>query len=266
MRTMINSSGPRRVKHGAGSARSRNRSRRFRVPAAVGGLILVAALATTLGGCSCRREPEWDSGLVRRESPARQAGGADSGDADSGGPAAGATAQSGSGAGSGGGGNGDGAGAGAGSGGQAGGAGREGGGQNGGGAMGVGTSGASDGAATGGQPVAGNASGEAAGAGDDAAQPPAALPGRPRPRPRYTVEKASQVAERLLGRAEASQRRKDVATAYGEALEAFEAVEPHAATNEACKGMLTRAKKLLAELAESQTRAVRPRAVPTLFE
>lgn len=236
------------------------RSKRSMPPLGVVATTLAVVLGSALGGCSCTRRPEWDSGLERRERPTRQAGGTEAG-----GSATPGTAGSGSGNGGGeGGGGGTGAGTGAGGGGS--GTGEQGEGDSGRGPAGGNGAGATDGSAKGGQEVAGPGSGTAAGTGDEAAQPPAALPGRPRPKPRYDAGTASEVAERKLRSAEASQRKGDLGEAYAAALEAFEAVEPHAATDDACKAAFSRAKQMLTELAESQNRKTRPRAVPTLFE
>ena len=229
-------------------------------PLGVVATTLAVVLGSALGGCSCTRRPEWDSGLERRERPTRQAGGTEAG-----GSATPGTAGSGSGNGGGeGGGGGTGAGTGAGGGGS--GTGEQGQGDGGRGPAGGNGTGTTDGSAPGSQEVAGPGSGTTAGAGDEAAQPPAALPGRPRPKPRYDAGTASEVAERTLRSAEASQRKGELGEAYAAALEAFEAVEPHAATDDSCKAAFSRAKQMLTELAESQNRKTRPRAVPTLFE
>jgi len=221
---------------------------------------LAVMLGSALGGCSCTRRPEWDTGLERRERSTRQAGGTEAGGSATPGTA-------GSGSGNGGderGGGGTGAGTGAGGGGS--GTGEQGEGDGGRGPAGGNGTGMAAGSAQGSQEVAGPGSGNAAGAGDEAAQPPAALPGRPRPKPRYDAGTASEVAERKLKSAEASQRKGDLGEAYAAALEAFEAVEPHAATDDACKAAFSRAKQMLTVLAENQNRKTRPRAVPTLFE
>jgi len=225
---------------------------------------VATTLAVVLGsascGCSCTRRPEWDSGLERRERPTRQAGGTEAG-----GSATHGTAGSGSGNGGGeGGGGGKGAGTGAGGGGS--GTGEQGEGDGGRGPTGGTGEGIAAGSGQGNQEVAGLGSGKAAGTGDDTAQPPAALPGRHKPKPLYDASTASDVAERKLRSAEASQRKGDLGEAYEAALEAFEAVEPHAATDSSCKAAFSRAKQMLTELAESQNRKTRPRAVPTLFE
>jgi hypothetical protein len=221
---------------------------------------LVVVLGSAVSGCSCTRRPEWDSGLERRERPTRQTGGTEAGGSATPGAA-------GSGSGNGGGeGGGGGTGAGTGAGGGASGTGEQGQGDGGRGPAGGNGTGTADGPTKGSQEVAGPGSGTAAGAGDETAQPPAALPGRPRPKPRYDAGTASEVAERKLRSAEASQRKGDLGEAYAAALEAFEAVEPHAATDDSCKVALSRAKQMLTELAESQNRKTRPRAVPTLFE
>lgn len=227
-------------------------------------IILIAAgcFVSSLGGCSCTRRPEWDSGL-RDSERSDGAGGGGSGHGAGQGSGEGSGSGSGNGPGDGGGGLGTGNGIG----GAASDSGRGGEGAGGNGASGAAADGSADGGsqAVGGQ-VAGNQAGTAAGAGDHASQAPAALPGRPRPKARYDAATAVQVAERHLRRAASTRDAGDVGNAYAEALEAFEAVEPHAASDDACKQMLSRAKRLCAELAESQNRDTRPRPVPTLFE
>jgi len=104
------------------------------------------------------------------------------------------------------------------------------------------------------------------GAGNDAAEPPAALPGRPRVQPQYDAATAAQVAGRQLRGAEDRKNRGDFSGAYESAVEAFQAVEPHAAADDACAKLLARAKHLLAELAEKQKRKDPARDVPTFFE
>lgn len=224
-------------------------------------VVISVVLGSTLVGCSCSRQPEWDSGLVRHELPSSQKGGTEVGGqaADRG------DAGSGDGTGAGGGGHG-GDGSGTGQGGIADGTGRGGQGDGGNGQSGGEGKGDADGTVPGGQPVTGVGSGPSGGTGDDAALPAAALPGRPMAKPRYTATEASAVAERQLERAEASRRKRDIATAYDEALEAFEAVAPHAATDDHCNALLTRARRLLSDLAERQNRTTSPRPVPTLFE
>lgn len=226
-------------------------------------LLTAGCLGPLFAGCSCTRRREWDSGLRETErSPGAKAEG--KGDA----PGQGSGSGSGNGSGNG---NGDGSGGGLGSGDGAGGAASNAG-QGGEGSGSKGEAGeAADGAAgggakAGGGPVAGNQSGEAAGTGNEASQPPAALPGRPRPKTRYTASTAVEVAERHLRRAAANRDAGDLGNAYSEALEAFEAVEPHAASDNACQQLLSRAKRLCAELAESQNRDAQPRRVPTYFE
>ena len=233
----------------------------FRIPAS---LILFAAICvgSSFGGCSCTRRPEWDSGL--RDSESKDGVGASgNGDRSGQGTGEGDGKGAGDGLGDGGGGSGDGNG----SGGAASDDGKGGEGSGGNGAAGNAADGAADGGtqATGGS-VAGNQAGTAAGAGDADAQSAAALPGRPRPKPRYDAATAVEVAERHLRRAATNRDAGDVGNAYAEALEAFEAVEPHAAADDACKQMLSRAKRMCAELAESRNQDARPRRVPTLFE
>jgi hypothetical protein len=74
------------------------------------------------------------------------------------------------------------------------------------------------------------------------------------------------VAERKLRQADSNRSDGDLANAYTAALEAFEAVEPHAEADTTCRQLLARAKRLLAEIAEKQNRKTAPRALPTLFE
>lgn len=248
------------VRYDAFTRRSVNRVWLLNRPVArVANMLLAITLGSILGGCSCSRRPEWESGLERRDRPTRQTGGTELGNSAIPGDA-------GDGSGNGAGGAGDGAGGGSGTNGGASGTGEQGQGDGGSGPAGGSGAGTADGSASGRQPVAGPGSGSAAGAGDAPDQPPAALPGRPLPKPRYDAAKATEVAENHLDRAVVSQRRGDLNNAYAEALEAFEAVEPHAATDESCKAVLSRAKRMLAELAESQNLKTRPRNVPTLFE
>lgn len=230
-------------------------------------LVFAASMFITAGCGGCSRRPAWDSGL-RDTEPTKQA--------QSGGAKAASTASSGQGSGTG-----DGSGQGAGDGGReggghgtgegAGGSGKDAGtGGKGSGDRGAAVEGASGspdgGSQAGGAPVAGNEAGTAAGTSNDSSQAPAALPGRPRPKPRYDAATAVEVAERYLRQAAADRTVGDLGAAYGKAVEAFEAVEPHAAIDDACKQTLARAKRMCTELAESQNRENRPQPVPTLFE
>jgi|688.fasta_scaffold14562_8 hypothetical protein len=228
-------------------------------------LVFAATMFMTACGCSCSRRPEWDSGL-RDTEPAKQAqrGGADAGRTASSRQGSGTGDGSGQGAGDGGK-EGGGTGEGAGGSGKDPGTGGKGSGDR--GAAGEGTSGSPDGdSQAGGAPVAGNEAGTAAGTGNDSSQAPAALPGRPRPKPRYDAATSVEVAERHLRQAATDRTAGDLGAAYGKAVEAFEAVEPHAAIDDACKQTLARAKRMCTELAESQNRENRPQPVPTLFE
>ncbi|MCE9629125.1 MAG: hypothetical protein K8S94_00190 [Planctomycetia bacterium] len=108
--------------------------------------------------------------------------------------------------------------------------------------------------------------GEAAGIGTDPSQPPAALPGRPRPKPRYDAATAAAVAERHLKRAASHRSAGDLGNAYADAIQAFEAVEPHATSDDACKHVLASAKTILQDLAERQSRKPIPRATPSYLE
>jgi hypothetical protein len=114
--------------------------------------------------------------------------------------------------------------------------------------------------------VAGNRAGEAAGIGTDPSQSPAALPGRPRPKPRYDATTAAAVAERHLKRAASHRSSGDLGNAYADAIQAFEAVEPHATSDDACKHALARARTMLQDLAERQNRKPIPRATPSYLE
>ena len=227
--------------------------------------IMVFAVAAVLGfwfgGRSRSRQPEWDSGLrdTKPRSPSRSVGQApQAGSATDAGRSGSPPAREGGGGSTGKGGPG------------------EGGetqeeGQGGAGSDGRRSSGgAADGSPNGGDskggPVAGNQPADAGGTGDDAARPPAALPGRPRPKPRYDAKTACEVAERRLRQAESNRADGDPQNAYAAALDAFEALEPHAATDDYCRQLLGRAKRMLAELAESQNRQTRSLAVPTYFE
>lgn len=230
-------------------------------------LVFAASIFITAGGCSCSRRPEWDSGL-RDTEPAKPAqhGGANAGSTASSGQGRGAGDESGKGA-ENGGKEGGSLGTGEGAGGSSKDVGTVGEGPGDRGAAGEGTSGSPNGGSqAGGTPVAGNQAGTSAGAGNDSSQPPAALPGRPRPKPRYDAATAVEVAERHLRQAAADRTAGDLGDAYGKAVEAFEAVEPHAATDDACKQLLARAKRICAELAKSQNRETAPQAVPTFFE
>lgn len=114
--------------------------------------------------------------------------------------------------------------------------------------------------------VAGNEPGGEGGTAGEGSLPPAALPGRPRPKPLYDAKAAADVAERRLRQAETYRSDGDKSNAYAVALEAFETVEPHVATDDACRQLLGRAKRMLADLAESLNRETAPRPVPTYFQ
>lgn len=233
-------------------------------------LSVTCAAAVVLGccisGCSCSKRPEWDSGL--RETTPRPAvksgGAAPQGSAEAGGSRSGRGSGDGQGEGGAGGSS---SGEGEGAGGVESGAGTGGTGSGGNGAGSASTEGPGDGGGQQGSPVAGKeADGKEGGTGDDPSLPPAALPGRPRPKPRYDAKAAAEVAERKLRQADSNRSDGDLANSYTAALEAFEAVEPHAEADTTCRQLLARAKRLLAEVAEKQNRKTAPRALPTLFE
>lgn len=242
---------------------------RLRWPACVCGVLL---MSMTIHGCSCRRTPEFDSGLDGRRTtrradddhglggpPAKRQGG------ERGGGGSGGTTGSGGGDGSG-----------AGSGNQADGVGgsRDGGG--GASEASAGSGGVADGipagnaggqaAAGGGQPLAGQESANAAGTADAPDEPPAALPGRPVAKPRFTAEQAVPVAEAALAEAAAAERGGEFTAAYESALRGYEAVAPHVGASDACRDLASRASRLLKDIAERQNRKVPPQPVETIFE
>ena len=227
--------------------------------------VVVFSSAAVLGGCSCTRRPEWDSGLRDTDGPERgQRGGANVGNASTAGDGSGDGSGNGSGDGST-----DGHGQGDGDGSKGAGTGAGEGGEGSGPAGSSGDSAAGDsggGKQDGGSAAAGNRAGEATGIGTDSSQPPAALPGRPRPKPRYDATTAAAVAERHLKRAASHRSSGDLGNAYADAIQAFEAVEPHATSDDACKHALARAKKMLQDLAESRNRKPIPQATPSYLD
>jgi len=116
------------------------------------------------------------------------------------------------------------------------------------------------------QPVAGNEEQETSGATDMADKPAAALPGRPAVKPRYSAADAVPIAEAALADAMAARRRNNLSAAYGAALDAFEAVHPHADGHESCRELAARANRLLKEVADQQGRRYKPQPVITIFE
>lgn len=219
-----------------------------------------------IGGCSCSRRPEWDSGLrdSEPESSAAQSGASSMGGGAPVGEGSGTGGASEAGEG---GASGGGSGQSPGAGGAAVGAGKGGEGSGGSGSSGDASKGVADGGGgKEGGSVAGNQTRGKGGTAGDESLRPAALPGRPRPKPLYDAHAAAEVAERRLRQAETHRSDGDKSNAYGVALEAFEAVEPHAATDDACRQLLGRAKRILADLAESLNRESPTRAVPTYFQ
>jgi hypothetical protein len=75
-----------------------------------------------------------------------------------------------------------------------------------------------------------------------------------------------EVAERHLRRATTLRTAGDAGNAYGEALQAFEAVAPHAASDAGCKAALARAKGMLHDLAERLNREPRLPQTPSYLE
>jgi len=234
--------------------------------------LLFAALVVgaTFGGCGCTKRPEWDSGLDRSDRFGNESGGGGTGRGTGAGEGGGTGDGSGPGAGNGSGAGGEGSDGAGGSGGTGeggdGGAGKGPGGGGGPDSPGGSSPNTGGGQTADGKPVPGGGNGAGMGVGNDAAQPPAALPGRPRVQPQYDAATAAQVAERQLRGAEGRKNRGDFSGAYESAVEAFQAVEPHAAADDTCGRLLARAKQLLAELAEKQNNRARPRDVPTFFE
>ena len=228
-------------------------------------IAMVFSSAALLGGCSCTKRPEWDSGLRDKDVPdPTQRGGANVGNASKAGDGDGDGSGNGSGDGSSDGhGQGDGEGSeGAGTGASEGGDGSGSAGSSGGSADGASGGGKQEGGAA----AAGNRAGDATGISTDPSQPPASLPGRPRPKPRYDATTAAAVAERHLKRAASHRSSSDLGNAYADAIQAFEAVEPHATSDDACKRALVRAKKMLQDLAERQNRKPIPQATPSYLE
>lgn len=229
-------------------------------------------LTTLMVGCSCRPTKEFDSGLGegrrKRMSDADHglnAGAAERGTAD------GATTGDGNAGGTGGGGN-SGAGVGSGTAGGGNGAGDPGdqaeqAGAGGGGSRTESAAGNAAGAGTDkeGRPVAGNEAASGAGVADALDQPAAALPGRRAEQPNYTAAQAVPVAQAALDEAAAAKRRNDFSSAYDAALRGYEAVLPHAATDETCGALATSASRLMKELAERQNRTYKPQSVETIF-
>jgi hypothetical protein len=231
---------------------------------------LALIVGATFDGCSCKKRPEFDTGLTGSDRSAGESGGGGTGRGtgagEGGGTGDGKGPGSGDGTGAGGeGSEGSGGSGGTGEGGQ-GGAGQGAGAAPGGDSSGASGSAPGGGSSADGKPLAGSGTGNAMGAGNDAAEPPAALPGRQRVPPQYDAATAAQVAERALRRAVARKNQSDFSSAYESAVEAFQAVAPHAAADDACAKLLAIAKQLLVELAEKQTRKNPPRSVPTFFE
>jgi hypothetical protein len=234
--------------------------------------LLFAALivGATFDGCGCKKRPEFDTGLTRSDRFGGESGGGGTGRGNGAGEGGGTGDGTGPGSGDGSGSGGEGSEGSGGSGGTGEG-GQGGAGQGAGAAPGAASSGDSGSAPGGGssadgKPLAGSGTGNAMGAGNDAAEPPAALPGRQRVPPQYDAATAAQVAERALRRAVDLTNKSDFSGAYESAVEAFQAVEPRAAADDACAKLLARSKELLAELAEKQKRKTPPRDVPTFFE
>jgi len=132
------------------------------------------------------------------------------------------------------------------------------------------TAAATEGTATAGgrgnQPVMGNEEQETSGATDIPDEPPAALPGRPAVKPRYSAADALPIAEAALADAMAAKRRNDLSAAYSAALEAYEAVHPHTKSHEPCRELAGRANRMLKEVADQQGRRYTPQPVITIFE
>jgi hypothetical protein len=245
-----------------------------RVDSALGSILLMVVLLA--GGCSCRRTAEeYDTGLrasFPNPSPSRNGGDeasprgtAASPDSAAGRGGAGTVAEGGSGDGGESRGTG-GAEEGSGNGGVAGGAGRaeaEPGeaAPNAAAPEGTATAGGSDN-----QPVMGNEGQETSGATEIADEAPAALPGRPAVKPRYSAADAVPIAEAALADAVAARRRNDLSAAYAAALNAYEAVHPHAKSHEPCRELAARANRLLKEVADQQGRRYKPQPVKTSFE
>jgi hypothetical protein len=245
------------------ASRGRNAALAWQRLAVILTIAMVFSSAAVLGGCSCNRRPEWDSGLRDKDVPEpTQRGGANVGNASKAGDGDG----SGNGSGDG---SSDGHGQGDGEGSEGAGTGASEGGEGSGSAGSSVDSKAGDsggGKQDGGAAVAGDRAGDATGISTDPSQPPASLPGRPRPKPRYDATTAAAVAERHLKRAASHRSSGDLGNAYADAIQAFEAVEPHATSDDACKHALVRARTMLQDLAERQNRKPIPQATPSYLE
>lgn len=237
---------------------------------ASGTAVLAVSLLTV--GCSCRPTEEFDSGLGggRRKRPSDVDHGPNAGAAQRG-TADGVTTGAGNAGGTGGGGN-SGAGVGSAAAGSGSGAGDPGDGAEQAGAGGGGSrteaaagNAAGAGSDNEGRPVAGNEAADGAGVADAPDQPAAALPGRRAAKPKYTAAQAVPVAQAALDEAAAAKRRNDFSSAYDAALRGYEAVLPHAATDETCGALATSASRLMKELAERQNRTFKPQPVETIF-
>lgn len=238
-----------------------------------GGIFLVFVV---ISGCSCRRAPEFDSGLGGRRPSHRVDDHHGLGDPAPSQP--GAAEGQGKGEGGAGGNNGGGGGDGSGSGygNQADDSGGDQAGSDGAAAAPAGSVGSADGmppAGTAGrgtnsvgQPLAGNESSTGSGDAHAADKPVAAFPGRPATKPKFSAEQAIPVAEAALGLAADSLRRSDLVTAYECALRAYEAVSPHTSRNDACRGLAGRASRMLKEIAERQNQKYKPQPIETIFE
>ncbi len=114
----------------------------------------------------------------------------------------------------------------------------------------------------GGRPPGGRAAGAGAPAGGPE-NPGAVLPGGKPPAPARAGPEAADFAGELLARARAAARAGDAAAAADLALEAYEQVLPHAATDPDCRRRVTEAEQLVGAVGG---RAGPADSVPTRFE
>lgn len=224
-------------------------------------LFFVVVSATVFSGCSCKKHPEWDSGLrdtggSSSAQRTRSAAGNTHAAGDGGGTATGASPEAGSTSSSG---ETDKADPG------------HGGADEGNGSksadLSKDTANADAGAGgQGGRGTAAEDDSRSAGVSSDSSEPPTTFPGRPPSKPRYDPATAAEVAERHLKQAAAQRSAGDIGGAFVAASKAFDAVEPHATADDVCKEIWARAGTMLRDLAERQNRNPRPQAKPSFLE
>lgn len=108
-----------------------------------------------------------------------------------------------------------------------------------------------------------DAGGADEGSGGSPPPPLPALPGRGSRRPSLPADQAAELAEANLGRARSALRGGDVEKATQLALEAYDAVAPHASASPPCRKLCADAGKFLESVARKQGRAANE---PTRFD